>query len=112
MELAEFLRGKGLRVLTFAGYSAAGYQDPAAMLDYAAAALDTHSPASTLVNIGATPQGIGAVYAIARQRGFTTTGIVSSLARTEQVTLSPFVDVVFYIEDHVCRSVSALRSLA
>lgn len=71
------------------------------MLVFAAVALDAHSPDSTLVNIGATPQGIGAVYPMARQRGFATIGIVSSLARTERVTPSPFVDEVFYIEDSV-----------
>ena len=99
--LDEFLGGRRQRVLTFAGYSAAGYQDPAAMLAFAASPLDTHSPDSTLVNIGATPQGIGAVYPMARQRGFVTIGIVSSLARTVRVTPSPFVDEVFYIEDTV-----------
>jgi len=99
--LDEFLSRRRQRVLTFAGYSAAGYQDPAAMLACAAAVLDTHSPEATLVNIGATPQGIGAVYPMARHRGFTTIGIVSSLARTERVTPSPFVDAVFYIEDRV-----------
>ena len=71
------------------------------MFDFAAAALDARSPSSTLVNIGATPQGIGAVYPLARRRGFSTIGIVSSLARTEQVTPSPFVDEVFYVEDSV-----------
>jgi hypothetical protein len=101
LELGEFLAGRRQSVLTFAGYSASGYQDPAAMLAFAAAALDARSPASTLVNIGATPLGIGAVYPMARQRGFATIGIVSSLARTERVTLSPFVDEVFYIEDSV-----------
>jgi hypothetical protein len=99
--LDEFMHGRRQRVLTFAGYSASGYEDPAAMLAFAAAALDARSPDSTLVNIGATPLGIGAVYPMARQRGFTTIGIVSSLARTEQVAPSPFVDEVFYIEDRV-----------
>jgi hypothetical protein len=100
-ELGRFLHGTRRSVLTFAGYSAAGYENPAAMLDCAACVLALHSPASTLVNIGATPHGIGAVYPMARQRGFTTIGIVSSLAHTEQVTPSPFVDEVFYIEDSV-----------
>jgi hypothetical protein len=99
--LDEFLSRRKQRVLTFAGYSATGYQDPAAMLAFAATVLDAHLPDSTIVNSGATPQGIGAVYPLARQRGFTTIGIVSSLARTERITPSPFVDEVFYIEDRV-----------
>jgi hypothetical protein len=46
-----------------------------------AAAIDRHDPDRTLVSIGATAEGIGAVYALARSRGFSTLGIVSSLAR-------------------------------
>jgi hypothetical protein len=52
-----------------------------------------------LVNIGATAEGIGAVYDIAKQKGFTTMGIVSTLARDEGVALSRCVDYVFYVKD-------------
>lgn len=34
-----------------------------------------------LINSGATAEGIGQVYELAKRRGFTTIGIVSSLAR-------------------------------
>jgi hypothetical protein len=94
-----FVRQQHRQVLTLAGYSGAGYQDPAAMLDLAARVLDTHRPADTLVNIGATADGIGAVYALAKQRGFTTMGIVSTRARDDQLPLSPCVDHVFFITD-------------
>jgi hypothetical protein len=98
-EIQAFVQRQGRRVLTFAGYSGAGYEDPQAMLTQAARVLDMHDPARTLVNIGATAEGVGAVYALARQRGFTTMGIVSTLARDEHVPLSPWVQQVFYVAD-------------
>jgi hypothetical protein len=86
-------------VLTFTGYSGAEYEDPAAMLKHAARILDRENPATTLVNIGATKMGIGAVYELAKRKGFTTMGITSTLARDEKVALSEHVDHVFYVHD-------------
>lgn len=97
--MQTFIHSKKMTVLTFAGYSGAEYQDPGAMLAHAARVLDGQNPSKTLINIGATAVGIGAVYEIAKQRGFTTMGIVSKLARDEQVTLSKCVDYVFYVPD-------------
>lgn len=93
------VQATGKQVLTFAGFSGAGYQDPAAMLALAGRVLAAEDPARALVNIGGTADGIGAVYALARQRGFATIGIVSSLARDERVPLSPCVDRVFFVRD-------------
>ena len=56
-------------------------------------------PRTTIVNIGATPDGIGRVYDLAKQRGFTTSGIVSTQARQSGATISPCVDVVFFVPD-------------
>jgi len=97
--IQAFVGGRDMTVLTFAGYSGAGYEDPAAMQKQAASILDAQDPAKTLINIGATASGIGAVYEIAKQKGFTTMGIVSTLARDEEVALSDCVDYVFYIAD-------------
>lgn len=97
--IQAFVQGQQRQVLTLAGYSGAGYEDPAAMLAIAGRELDGHDPARVMVNIGATAEGIGAVYALARQRGFITLGIVSTLARDEQVPLSPCVDRVFFVPD-------------
>ena len=89
----------GKSVLTFGGYSAAGYQDPQAMIARAERELAARKPADTLVNIGATAVGIGAVYDVAKRMGFTTIGIVSTLARDPSVELSGCVDLVFYVPD-------------
>jgi hypothetical protein len=86
-------------VLTFMGYSGAGYEDPVAMREAASHVLKRYSPSRTIVNIGATADGIGAVYELAVQRGFATTGIVSTQARADAVALSPCVRQVFYVAD-------------
>ncbi len=88
-----------MSVHTFAGYSGAEYEDPNAMLEEAARILDGQDPAETLINIGATKVGIGAIYELAKKRGFTTMGIASTLARDEEVPLSPCVDHVFFVKD-------------
>jgi len=98
-EIARFVAERRLAVLSFVGYSAAGYEDPDAMRACAEAVLARHDPARTLVNIGGTAVGIGEVYELAKRRGFGTMGIVSTLARDEAVPLSPCVDEVFFVAD-------------
>ena len=51
------------------------------------------------INAGATAEGIGLVYELARARGFTTMGIVSSLAQREGVAFSPCAQTVFVVAD-------------
>lgn len=97
--IKEFIHGKQMTVLTFAGYSGARYENPAAMMEHASRVLDAQDPQKILINIGATEEGIGAVYEIAKRKGFTTMGIVSTLARYERVRLSKCVDYVFYVKD-------------
>lgn len=98
-EIRAFVRGKDMKVLTFVGYSGAGYQNSSAMLESVRRTLSRHDPARTIVNVGATSQGIGAAYQLAKDKGFATMGIVSVLARDEKVPLSPCVDFVFYVQD-------------
>jgi predicted Rossmann-fold nucleotide-binding protein len=98
-EIRSFFKGKGVKVLTFLGYSAAEYENKAAMLEQATRILDEFDPRAMIVNIGATPEGMGAVYEIAKQKGFLTTGIVSTQAKENNVKLSRCVDVVFYVRD-------------
>jgi hypothetical protein len=97
--IKDFIAERQAEVLTFEGYSGSRYQHPDAMLQHASRILDGKDPARTLINIGATAIGIGAVYEIAKRKGFTTMGIVSTLARQENAALSPCVDHVFFVED-------------
>lgn len=98
-EIRAFFKGKNMEVLTFLGYSGAEYENKAAMLEQAALVLDKFDPGTTIVNIGATPEGIGAVYDTAKRKGFLTAGIVSTQARENKIKLSPCVDLVFYVRD-------------
>lgn len=94
-----YFAARGKTVVSFVGYSGSGYEDEARMLRDAGSVLDGFSPRSTIVNIGATEAGIGAVYRLAKARGFQTTGIVSVLAALDGLSPSAHVDRVFYIED-------------
>ena len=98
-EIKTFFGNEKKDVVTFVGYSGAEYEDKAAMLETAGRILDEFDSSSAIVNIGATPEGIGAVYELAQRRGFTTTGIVSTQAKAYQAELSPCVDHVFYVKD-------------
>jgi hypothetical protein len=69
------------------------------MLKKASDILDKFDPSITIINIGATPDGIGAVYELAKQRGFFTTGIVSTQAKQYDAKFSAYVDYVFLVED-------------
>ena len=97
--IVNFFQQSGKRVLTFVGFSGAGYEDESRPLAIALDILGGFDPSMTIVNIGATPEGIGALYELAKRRGFVTTGIVSSQAKRYQVALSECVDFVFYVED-------------
>lgn len=98
-EIRAFFKGKKMGVLTFLGYSGAEYENKAVMLEQATRILDQFDARKTIVNIGATPDGIGAVYEAAKRKGFLTAGIVSTQAKENNVNLSPCVDVVFYVRD-------------
>lgn len=98
-EIRRFFAAQDKTVLTFVGYSGAGYQDEAAMLEAVTEILKTRDPADTLVNIGVTPDGIGQVYPLAKRMGFTTTGIVSTQAKAYDADVSEALDYGFYVED-------------
>jgi hypothetical protein len=94
-----FFRGKEMRVLTFLGYSGAEYEDKLVMIEQATRILGEFDPERTIVNVGATSEGIGAVYEVAKRKGFMTSGIVSTQAKESNVALSPCVDIVFFVRD-------------
>lgn len=97
--ITTFFESQKKDVVTFIGYSGAEYEDKAAMLEKAGRILNEFDSSKTIINIGGTSEGIGAVYELAKRRGFITTGIVSTQAKEYNVELSPCVDYVFYVED-------------
>jgi hypothetical protein len=97
--IRDFFKAKNMKVLTFLGYSAAEYENKASMLEQATQVLEQFDPKKTIVNIGTTAEGIGAVYEIAQRKGFSTAGIVSTQAKKNNVKLSPCVDIVFFVKD-------------
>ena len=98
-DVMAFFKTQSKTVLTFLGYSGAEYENRQAMLDAARSVLAPLDAAKVIVNIGATTDGIGAVYEVAKARGFMTTGIVSTQAREAKATISPCVDYVFFVPD-------------
>lgn len=98
-EIRTYFKDQRKSVLTLLGYSAAEYEDKAALIARATEILDRLDPKTTIVNIGATTDGIGVVYELAKQKGFTTSGIVSTQAREAKATISPCVDIVFFVKD-------------
>jgi len=98
-DIRDFITSRKMTVLTFTGYSGSEYEDPRAMIEEASRILDHADPSRTMISIGATSSGIGAIYELAKKRGFTTIGIVSTLARDAKVELSKCVDYVFFIRD-------------
>jgi hypothetical protein len=98
-DIRRFFADRGKTVLTFSGFSGAGYEDPSRMLEIAAKILDGVDPKTTIINVGATTDGIGAVYQLAKDRGFQTTGIVSTEAIGYEADISPAADHVFFVQD-------------
>jgi len=98
-EIRAFFRDQGKFVLTFAGYSGAGYEEPERLARLVGELLEERAPSETLINIGVTADGIGAVYEWAKWRGFTTSGIVSAVALRYGATVSPWCDHPFFVED-------------
>jgi hypothetical protein len=98
-EAVAYVKGRGKTVLTFFGYSGRGYEHEQEMLAAARGVLARHDSKTTLVNIGGTADGIGAVYALAKKLGFETTGIVSERALRYPENLSSAVDHLCIIQD-------------
>ncbi|NWG33040.1 MAG: hypothetical protein HXY42_01245 [Chloroflexi bacterium] len=98
-QASAFIRGLGKTMLTFYGFSGLGYENEQEMLRIARDVLAAYSPQTTIVNIGATSVGIGAIYPLAKSMGFTTVGIVSTQALKHPEGISDAVDYICFIED-------------
>jgi hypothetical protein len=97
-QTVAFFEKQNKTVLTFYGY-AVDYQNAAEPRQTIREILLRHAPTKTLINYGATKGGMGAVYEIAKTMGFTTTGIVSTLALESPDTISPDVNHICFISD-------------
>lgn len=98
-EAVSFIKGRGKIMLTFYGYSGMGYEDEKSMLQTARHVLNQYRPEKTLVIIGATNMGIGAVYRVAKANGFETAGIVTNEALAYPADISDACDHICFIED-------------
>ncbi|EJM69333.1 hypothetical protein PMI29_01956 [Pseudomonas sp. GM49] len=96
----EGIRSQGqTRVVTFLGFSGAGYENTDQVRKTLLSELEKFDPLDTIVCAGATAEGIGMVYQLAAMKGFRTVGIVSSVAREEGVKFSPECERVFVVDD-------------
>ena len=101
------VRGIGRYIVEFTGVSDSEYEDPGAVEGAVAEGLDEFEPTSVVICAGATPEGVGAVYPIAKQRGFTTIGIVSAMAEKAGARFSSSVGTVYVIADDSCGGLGA-----
>ena len=95
----SFIRSRGKVVLTFYGYSGMGYEDEQGMLKHAREVLAQYRPDKTLVVAGATREGIGAIYPLAKSIGFETAGIVTTRALKYPERISEAVDHICFMPD-------------
>jgi hypothetical protein len=98
-EIIELVRSQRKKIYTIFGYSALGYESQADMLACVRERLSKVSPQEWIVAIGATEEGVGACYEIAKQLGFTTIGIVSTQALSYSGKFSDFVDMIYIVND-------------
>jgi len=98
-DVVSFIKGRGKIMLTFYGYSGMGYEDEEGMLQTARHILNQYHPKKTLVVIGATRSGIGAVYRVAKANGFETAGIASTEAIRYPEEISNIVDHICFVKD-------------
>jgi hypothetical protein len=101
-ETVKYFNAQKKHVVTIGGYSAAEYQRPKTELrEIIRKYLSKFDPTTTIINGGATGDGIGDLgYSVAKEMGFRTTGIISSEAYTNGTPkFSALVDEVFVIDD-------------
>jgi len=98
-EAVAFIRSRGKQVLTFLGYSGSGYEDEMGMLKIARGVLVGFEPGRTLVNMGVTSVGVGAIYSLAKSMKFETSGVVTTVALEYPEDVSNSVDHICFIKD-------------
>ncbi len=98
-EVIRQIKALNKKVVALFGYSALDYEDKPAALAAVKELLSSLDPKEWIVNIGATEDGIGAAYEVARSLGFETIGIVSTQALSYSGQFSPFVQKIYIVND-------------
>jgi hypothetical protein len=98
-EVIAQVRGIGKKVYTLFGFSVLDYHKKRDAMAVIRRELEPLDRKTTIINIGATEEGIGAAYEIAKAMGFETMGIVSTQALTYSGKFSRFVDRIFIVND-------------
>jgi hypothetical protein len=100
-EIIDLISLHTKKVFTIFGYSALGYENEEAMLATAREKMSALSKDEWLIAIGATEEGIGACYKVAKELGFETLGIVSTQALSYSGKFSDFVDMIYIVNDEL-----------
>lgn len=98
-EIIKMIAKKDKKVYTLFGYSALGYQNKGDLLENIRKELSEISAEEYIVCIGATEEGIGSAYKVAKDLGFETIGVVSTQALSYSGKFSDFVDMIYIVND-------------
>ena len=98
-EVIKQVKALGKKVYTIFGFSKLGYQNWPEVAKQIESELSKQNPNDTLICIGATEDGIGKAYEIAKKGGFETIGIVSTNALSYSGKFSDFVDRIYIVND-------------
>jgi len=98
-EVIREVKALGKQIYTLFGYSALEYEDQDMVFAHIEEDLKKLDPAEWIINIGATKDGIGGAYRIAKELGFKTIGIVSTQALSYSGNFSPYVDMIYIVND-------------
>ncbi len=98
-EAILLIKESNKKIFTLFGYSALGYERVDDIGVKIKEELMTLNKEEWIINIGATEEGIGFAYAIAKELGFTTMGVVSTQALSYSGRFSPYVDRIYIIND-------------
>lgn len=98
-EVIQEVRKIGKTVYTLFGYSVLDYEKKRQVMADIRRELEPLDRKTTAINIGATEDGIGAAYEVAKTMGFETIGIVSTQALAYSGKFSPYVDRIFIVND-------------
>lgn len=100
-EIIDLIRSRKKKVYTLFGYSALGYELPEQMLTVVKEKLTQLSKQEWIIAIGATEEGVGACYSVAKELGFETIGIVSTQALSYSGKFSDYVDMIYIVNDEL-----------